>query len=877
MASGFWTLFVWTDKRIVGRTLTIIRKGMAAMTDDPHSKQVLALCDQALALPDAERGRFIAARCAGDQQLREAVHSVLVAVGEADQFMGQDGTSVGDAKEFVGRQIGTYRVKERLGKGGMGSVYLAERREEGFDQRVAIKFVHGHMLAKEIIQRFDAERQILAALNHPYIAALIDGGSTDDGIPYIVMEYVDGEPIDEYCNNNELSLRQRIALIQKVAMAVQSAHQNLVVHRDLKPSNVLITPDGIPKLLDFGIAKIIQTDDSEHHGNTTLFGRQAMTPDYASPEQILENKVTTASDVYTLGVLTYQLLVGERPYHIQSSSHREIMKSVEGLTVPRPSTRLDTIESAELRAQIAAQRATTPNQLQRSLQGDLDTILLMALRQEPERRYHSVAQFADDLQKYLDGQPVIARADTAGYRAAKFLQRNWLATAAASLIVLSLTVGLVAYAIQADEAQRQRDIARDEAGRARNTAEFLKDVMFAGDPFATSENEQTVDDVLAYAESNVDQYYVNEPSSRASLLTVLADVQIARGDYEKGAALIAQAMHIYDEVIGVTSNEAANAQRVQAMAARYLEDFDAAGEMADRAIELYVDLPQTDWAGLVMAYDTSAIVKVNQIDLPGAEDQFKKALATYHQHGVDDQPQLIATYSNIGVLYLNTAEFDLAEQYFNDALEIATEINASDGQTGMLHTNRASVLGNLGRYDEAIDDHKKGLELLLQSAGPSHRETVVALTSLSETERQAGRLDDAATTIRQALQSAEQSPEIGPFIVSYVQNIAGGVLCEQGDFESGMQQANESLQARRGFLPEGHWAIASGIGVVGACHTVAGDYPMAEDMLLQSLETLTDSFDDDSEVVTKTRKRLFDLYTAWGKPRQAEAFAASQD
>ena len=303
------------------------------MAGDDTSKRVLELCDQALALTEEDRGSYLEQACAGDERLRASVDSILIAVNQAGSFLETDDDARIEVSDLTGRRVGNYEITQVLGEGGMGSVYLAERRDEGYEQRVAIKFVHGHMLAKELVERFNAERQMLAALNHPYIAALIDSGTTEQGVPYIVMEYVDGIPIDRYCDEKQLNIEARIRLIQKVAMAVQAAHQNLVVHRDLKPSNVLITPDGIPKLLDFGIAKILQAEGSGEHGNTTIFGRQAMTPDYASPEQILENKVTTASDVYTLGVLTYQLLVGERPYHIetnQSSRHAEICRGFDG-------------------------------------------------------------------------------------------------------------------------------------------------------------------------------------------------------------------------------------------------------------------------------------------------------------------------------------------------------------------------------------------------------------------------------------------------------------------------------------------------------------------------------------------------------------------
>ena len=575
------------------------------MAEDLNSKRVLELCDQAFALPEEERGPFLEGACAGDERLRASVDSVLIAVDQAGNFLKADDDARVEPTELIGRRIGNYEITKNLGEGGMGSVYLAERREGDYEQRVAIKFVHGHLLAKELIERFNAERQMLAGLNHPYIAALIDSGATEQGVPYIVMEYVDGIPIDEYCNQNELDIEQRIRLIQKVALAVQAAHQNLVVHRDLKPSNVLITPDGIPKLLDFGIAKLIEPQEIGEHGNTTIFGRQAMTPDYASPEQILENKVTTASDVYTLGVLTYQLLVGERPYHVQTTSHRDMIKSVEGLTVPKPSTRLDTIASAELRQQIARQRATTVERLHKTLQGDIDNILLMALRQEPERRYQSIAQFSDDLGRFLKQLPVAAHADSFGYRASKFLRRNWLPVSAAAVVMLSLAGGVIAYAIQAEEAERQRDIAQVEARNAGNTVAFLKDVLFAGDPFKSDDKEQTVADVLQYAEDNVAAQYADEPATRGLILAALGEIHVARGDYQRAQTLSAEAVALYEAVLGANSNAAANAYRVNALSLYYQGKYEESDAIFDIAINIFERLANPDWTSVARSYDAA--------------------------------------------------------------------------------------------------------------------------------------------------------------------------------------------------------------------------------------------------------------------------------
>ncbi len=845
------------------------------MPENHRAKQVLDLCERALELDSAERDQFLVDECGDDTRLRRSVDSMLIAIDQADTSLG---TLDVDVADLTGRRIDNYEIQERLGKGGMGSVYLAHRHETGFDQRVAIKFVHGHLMNRELIERFNAERQILAALNHPYIAALIDGGTTPEGIPYIVMEYVDGEPIDAYCDAHQLDLKARIRLVQKVAMAVQAAHQNLVVHRDLKPSNVLITPDGIPKLLDFGIAKLIQVDDAENRGNTTIFGRQAMTPDYASPEQILENKVTTASDVYTLGVLTYQLLVGERPYHIQTSSHREMMQSVEGLTIPRPSTRLDTVATEKLRGDIAARRSTTPGQLQRSLQGDLDNILLMALRQEPDRRYHSIAQFSDDLNSYLRALPVIARQDGTRYRMQKFVQRNRLAVGAAVLVVLSLAAGLLGYASQAREAQRQRDIAVAEANHAAITVDFLKQVLFVGDPYSTSENERTIDDILAYAVEHVDEEYAGNPDSRATILAALADISTARSDYELAEKLSAEAIALHEEELGTTSNSAANAYRVHAVALRYLDDYEGANQGFLTAIDLYANNQEPDWAMLASAYDDMGMIQGDLLKHEEAVEYFLLALSTYHDHNVDNPSQLVATLSNFGVQYLDTGDYDLAARYIGEAIDVArTTADTSDAQLAMLLQNQAGVMSSLGRMDESIGNYEQALELMIAALGPTHRDTIVLLTSFAATHQQMNNLGEAETVIRRALAAQAQTTSPNRFIESYVQYYAGFILCLKGASDEGMPYAEASLATRQELLPPEHPLLYSGHSIIGVCHTARGEFEIAETMLLDALAKSRAARGEDHEGTLGIQRRVHGLYAAWSKPEEAERYAISTD
>jgi serine/threonine protein kinase len=415
----------------------------------PERRQrVEELFEAALAEEPATWASFLAEAAAGDANLAQEVLALLDSHGKAFGDRTLESPS-----EFValpvGRRIGPYRVLSEIGHGGMGTVYRAIRDDDQYRKQVAIKLVRRGMDSDFVIQRFKAERQILANLEHPNIARLIDGGTTEEGWPYFSMEYVDGQPFDEFCNSRDLSIRQRLELFRKVCSAVQYAHQRLVIHRDLKPSNILVTEDGTPKLLDFGIAKLVQ--DQTAHGATLFTGFPMMTPEYASPEQVRAESVTTATDVYSLGMVLYKLLARKRAYELRTGSPEEISRVVCQVEPERPS-------------------AVAPRELARELAGDLDTIVLKAVRKEPARRYQSVQELSEDIGRYLEGLPVLARGDAASYRAAKFVGRHQAGVAATALVGLSLIGGIVATSRQARIAEANRARAERRFNEVRKLA-----------------------------------------------------------------------------------------------------------------------------------------------------------------------------------------------------------------------------------------------------------------------------------------------------------------------------------------------------------------------------------------------------------------------
>jgi non-specific serine/threonine protein kinase/serine/threonine-protein kinase len=406
-------------------------------------------------------------------------------------------------------RIGSYRIIRELGRGGMGAVYLAERADDVFEKQVAIKLLKRGTDTDEVLRRFRSEREILARLEHPNIARLIDGGTTDDGLPYFVMEHVVGQPVTDFCSSRALPMEERLQLFLKICGAVQFAHQNLVVHRDLKPPNILVTPDGEPKLLDFGIAKLLAAEDGVM--SVTIGDHRRLTPAYASPEQVRGEPVTTASDVYALGALLYELVTGTNAHSFATTppSATELLRVVGDVAPVRPSA------------------AATDPAAARKLRGDLDNILLQALRKEPARRYATVNGMADDIRCYLGNFPIRARKDTVGYRTSKFVRRNRLAVAAASLVLLALVVGLGVAAWQAQVAATQAAVARAERAKAEQrfnqVRELARSVMFdyydaiIPLPGSTAVRERIVRDALRYLDS-----LSQEAGDDASLLAELA-------------------------------------------------------------------------------------------------------------------------------------------------------------------------------------------------------------------------------------------------------------------------------------------------------------------------------------------------------------------
>ena len=565
--------------------------------DQARWQKIDGILKSALELPAAECSAFLEQACAGDESLRHEVERLIKSDAEASSFLDtpvfEDAAGLLKEKEalsLAGQSIGPYKIIREIGHGGMGTVYLAMRSDDHYSKQVAIKLIGRGMDTREILSRFRHERQILANLEHPNIARLLDGGTARDGLPYFVMEYIEGQPIDQYCDAKKLPVTERLKLFRTVCAAVHYAHQNLVIHRDIKPGNILVTAEGTSKLLDFGIAKLLNTELTEQTIPMTAAAMRPMTPDYASPEQVRGQQITTASDIYSLGVLLYELLTGQRPYHLKSTSPQEIERIICEQEPERPS---DLIEEAGLTIEAKKKRAQSDFLNPKLLRGDLDNIVLKAMRKEPGRRYTSAEQFSEDLRRHLEGLPVIARKDTFKYRAGKFVKRHKSGVVAAALIALALLAGVITTLWQARNASAQRARAERRFNDVRRLANsFMFEVHDAVKdlPGSTPARGLIVRRALEYLDTLAEEA-VDDPLLQSELATAYQKVGDVQGNpYYANLGDTSGALESYRKALLIRESLIArglnNAENRRALAQNYVAISDALTQTGDFASQL---------------------------------------------------------------------------------------------------------------------------------------------------------------------------------------------------------------------------------------------------------------------------------------------------
>ncbi|HSG48815.1 MAG TPA: serine/threonine-protein kinase, partial [Longimicrobiales bacterium] len=716
-------------------------------------ERVEALFIDALDLDPTGRQSLLERECRDDPGLRAEVESLL----EAHDGMGPVG-EMAEESRLEGRfpeRMGPYRIVRILGEGGMGVVLLAVREADGFEQTVALKLVRGRLLDPLLARRFEEERRILARLEHPGIARLIDGGVTEDGYPFFAMEYVDGKDLLSWCDERRLDLDERLRLFVRVCDAVHAAHRQMVVHRDLKPSNILVTPDGQPKLLDFGIAKSLE---GEAAGRTELW----VTPAYASPEQVTGQPVTVVTDVYALGVLLCELLTGFRPYRTERLPTPRLSRVISETPPRRPSELAErglppldgegpaAAAVADEVAAAARNRRQAPAQLARALRGDLDIIVLAALAKEPERRYDSARRLADDLRRYLDGRPVEARPATLAYRVGKLVRRNAAASVAAALFVTAVAAGTLTTVWQARRAGAARDAAQEEAARARQVTALMTDLFRLGDPTLNVGDTIGVRQVLEEGATRVAETLAGDPELQATLYLELARVYRNLGILDRAQDLAHRTLALR-EAEGTGTLAYAEALGFRALLARDLGEGLQAASLLEDALALRATLvptPDTVAAALMAAL---AWEVRSAGDFQRADSLFRQVMAIQERERGPDHPAVTEAFWGLASTLHDLGSFDQAEALFAKAME-----RGGGGQPDPVVAGAMLNLGMIRRlrehYPEALPLVRDGRDMRAALYDPDHPDRIEADEQWGVTLAALGRYREAEPVLVDALE-----------------------------------------------------------------------------------------------------------------------------
>lgn len=780
---------------------------------DERWRRVAEVLDQVLVREPAEWSSVLDDTCGGDLELRGTVESLLQRLETARSFLTTPPAAAAAAllsemrdtgvEAWEGRQIGAHRIVREIGRGGMSRVFLAERADGAFTQQVAVKLLRPGLDSEIDHERFRAERQILATLNHANIARLLDGGVTEHGLPYLVLEYVAGQPIDQYCEQHALSLNQRIELFLTVIEATQYAHRNLIVHRDLKPSNILVTSDGGVKLLDFGLAKLLEPDAASFAPPLTQAGQRLMTPEYAAPEQIRGESITTLTDVYQLGAVLYQLLTGHMPFGERSGAVHVLEHAVLNTDPPLPSS------------------AAGSDVMRRALRGDVDAIVMKAMRKEPERRYSSAGALLEDLQRFRAGQPVVARPDGSMYRMMKFARRHRAGVAVAGAIALLLTSG----------AFRERTLrarAEAEAQKANAVGHYLRSVFNVADPYAPRDEhaaDVTARTLLDRGAARIDSTLAGEPVVQSELRHLFGHVYSDLGLYDRAAPVLERALEQRRDLYGPRHPAVAEVLDALGTVLTSQGKYDDAESLLREALaQRRALLGNRDTATAATADHLATLLRERD-DFARAEPLYREALAIRRTAGGEDAG-LASTLLNLGVMLVMKGDYNAAEAPYREALAIQQRVfGANHPETAKTLHNLAQLEGQRGEYEEAEILYRRALAIKRKTLGDRHPSVTVNLNNLGElVSKDDNRLGEAEALLREALTLDRQifKPPHN-YIAEDLRKLAN-LKRRTGDFNAALSLFQEAHAMHTAVLGPEHLLVALDLNGMGVVLNQTGDF-----------------------------------------------------
>lgn len=892
--------------------------------DQQQWEKINNIVDTALELTKEERDTYIEEQCKGDKQLRQEVtvlidaieqsetESFLEDLGDYQQQLAQEVLNEDIAEKdaaLIGTTIDSYELIELIGHGGMGSVFLAKRADEAYDQRAAFKVLRRGLHTPSNVARFKRERQILAKLNHPNIARLLDGGLTPEGLPYFVMEYIEGKPLYKYCNQHLLSIEERIHLFKSICHAVQHAHKNTIIHRDLKPSNILVTEEGEVKILDFGIAKILEPKDPDQPPYQTQTGTRLLSFRYAAPEQIENQIITTATDIYTLGIVFYELLCGVHPFDLERKKMTEIEKLIRTkspLSLPEKFLQLP----EDIRQKEARFRHTTSSSLSQSLKGDLDAIVLKALRKEPEERYDSIEQFLEDLRRYEQSKPIIARKDTLRYKTKKFVKRHQselAATVGFILLIVSFT------AIYTWRITQERNKARLQAEKAQETSEFLVNLFSASNPAETHGETVPVKSILEEGLNQIDQ--LNEqPEVQSQMLHTMGKVYTNLGEYDRAEMLLERALNIQTNIDGQFNTEVASiyndlgglhqkAQEIQQAEPfyakalnirkkivgpndiRYAEtlsdlgalmrfkgNLDSAAVLYNRALEIRQTNLIPNHPDIANSLNNLGVLEKSNGNLETAKQYYQEALEIRRNHFGDIHPKVANVKNNLAVLYRTKGEFDLAETYYTETLKIRRQVYGQNHPlTAQSLNNFAGFLIDRRAYDQAETYYRQALKVRKKLLGPSHIQTGTAYNNLANALFEKSQLDSAEHAYRNALDIYSSSLGKNHRYVGIVKSNLAKTLTAKNDLKTADKIFKEALAIMRDSYDSENISFANLYNYRAKLELKRKEISQAKDLLEDALEIRKEIQGTEHPDFQQNIKQLSSVYQQLGYQSRADS------
>lgn len=832
------------------------------LMDEARWVKVETIIDEALDLPPAERDTFIQIRCKDDLALKSEVTQLLESILNSQGWLenpvaykndfytevSEDLESISSKHSLTGKQVGAYSIKEQIGEGGMGSVYLAERSDKEFQHSVAIKIIRHGRATTSNIQRFKREQQILADLNHPGIATLHDGGVTDDGFLYIIMEYVDGLPIDEYCRQNNTSIDDKIALFKQVLQAVRHAHENLVIHRDLKPENILVNQSGNIKILDFGISKLLQEEDA----SLTQTGVRLLTPKYAAPEQIREANITTGTDLYALGIIFYELLAGVPPYNFEDASQHEIEHTILQNDPSAPSSR---VGSAKLK---------------KKFRGDLDAIVLKAIRKEPEQRYRVANDFLSDLENYRKGLPVTARQDSVQYRSKKFLQRHKQSLATVTGILL-LFIGFAGFYTW--RVAQERNQARFEAQRAEEVKNFMLSIFNSTNPDLVqhSVKDLTPAELLASGIKKVERELKNRPVIYIELMVAIGSALENLDDYETGAVALNKALIKSNKIYGPNSIQSANILRSLAGLYNTARKTKEAQELAEMSISILKQKNSPAQIDLAHSYSILAFNKALTGKYREARKYYLTADSLYIKSSNKKTVARHNNLDNLAEVEERLEEYELAESHFLEALQFYKD-HYNGPQINITHTQSAlaDLYSFLGEYKKATQYLTRAAEIQKDLLGKDNAAIAATYSSLGLNYWELRELDKALKYIRKSLSLKEKY--YGSNSMGYASELNNIAMIQEtmGEYQEARNNYKKSIQIKEQLMEPDNTSLAISYYNFGSYLNRMGNHKEAITFLEKAIEIDAKKLGTESVGVAIDYNRLATISTDAGKYQKAD-------